>query len=444
LNKKIAAFCLTLFLGSTLLAAQTIDRFMFPVTTGKLKNGLSVILAEDDSLPVVTVAVAYRAGSIQDPSGKPGLAYLMENLMFRGSQDVPSREHFNFITRVGGMLNASTSEEMTIFYQTVPSNQLALVLWLESDRMRFLDLNEASFEQERKLLLDVVHQKRTSEPYAESQAIFDRMLYIDFPYSHPMLGTEEDIRNLTLEDVREFYATYYAPNNAVLCIAGNFNKPKASELVARYFETLPRGKDVNFAAEPFVYAKKQDIQSTEDPQALNPAAYMGFRVVPTAAKDLYTLKILDYLLMRGRSSRLPRRLLSPDNKIAYQLSGGIDQRGNRTAYQLFVIANNPYPYWINQCQNAIFSELEKLKSAFPPEEEIAKAKAMFKMDYLSQTATSSDRAIYLCREFFTLRNFLDLPLELGNHWKVTATDVVTIAHRYFNTDNSVILNVRTK
>lgn len=337
-NKKIATLLLGLLLISMRLTCQPVDRYAFPLTTGKLKNGLTVILAEDDSLPVVTVAVAYRAGSIQDPPGKSGLAYLMENLMFRGSADVPSRQHFNFINRVGGRLNASTSEDMTIFYQTVPSNQLALVLWLESDRMRFLDLNEANFEQERKQLLDAVRQRRTAEPYAESQAIFERLLYVDFPYSHPLLGTEDDVRDLTLEDARSFYGTYYIPNNAVLCIAGDFNKPKTVELVARYFENLPRGKDLSAASEPFTFAKKQDIQTTENSQALAPALYLGFRIVATAAKDIYTLGILDYLLMRGRSSRLSRRLLNPDNKIAYQLSGGIDQRRDRTAYKIFVVA----------------------------------------------------------------------------------------------------------
>jgi len=441
LYKKIAVFGLAISLASAGLSPQAVNKFSFPLSQYKLKNGLQVILSEDYSMPVVSVAVAYRVGSISDPPGKSGLAFLMRNLMFSGSVDVPQPQ-LNYINRVGGRLNAAASEDVTAFYQTVPSNQLALVLWLESDRMRYLELNEANFEQERNKLLEMVRQRKTSEPYSESELAFDQLVYVDFPYSHPLLGSEEDVRDLTLDDAKNFYSAYYVPNNAVLCVTGNFNKLKARELVARYFETIPRGKDISLPIEPFVFTKKQVVKTVEDSQALAPALYVGFRLVFFAPQDYYTLTILDYILMRGRSSRLPRRLLNPDNKIAYQLNGGIDYRRDRAACKIFVVANDPD--LAGQCQNAIFSELNKLKSAFPPETELDKAKNMFKRDYLNRTATSLDKAIYLCEAYFALRNFADLPLELDKYLKVTTEDIVTVAHRYFNTDNSLILNVRTK
>lgn len=137
-----------------------------------------------------------------------------------------------------------------------------------------------------------------------------------------------------------------------------------------------------------------------------------------------------------------RRLLGPDNKIAYQLSGGIEKRRDRFAFKIFVVANNLYT--INQCQSAVFSELDKLKTAFPSDAELTKAKNMFKRDYLDRIATTQDKAIFLCEKYIALGNLDDLPLELEKTIKVTKTDVVTVAHRYFTTDNSVILNVRTK
>jgi len=441
-DKKIGVTGLAIILAAGSLLSQAPNKYAFPFSQYKLKNGLQVILSEDDSLPVVSVAVAYRAGSIHELPGKSGLANLMKNMMFSGSADVPPQQHFNNINRVGGKLNASTTEDMSIFYQTVPSNQLALVLWMESDRMRFLEITEDSLEETRKDLLDVMRQRRSADPYLENQFSFDQLLYLDFPYSHPLLGSEDDLRNLTLDDVINFYATYYVPNNAVLCITGNFNKMKTGELIARYFETIPRGKDPSFVPAPYKYTKKQVIKTEEDSLALAPAFYMGFRLSLFAPNDVYSLTILDYILMRGRSSRLMRRLLGPDNKIALQLGGGIEKRRDRLAYKIFVVANGPY--WISQCQNAVFSELDKLKTAFPSDVELDKAKNMFRRDYLGRIATTLDKAIFLCEEYFSLRNLDDLPLELEKAMKVTNIDVVTVAHRYFTTDNSVILNVKTK
>jgi predicted Zn-dependent peptidase len=440
--KNIGVTGLAIVLAAGSLFSQAPNKYAFPFSQYKLKNGLQVILSEDDSLPVVSVAVAYRVGSIHELPGKSGLAYLMENMMFSGSADVPPQQHFNNINRVGGRLNASTTEDMSIFYQTVPSNQLALVLWMESDRMRYLEITEDSLEETRKDLLDVMRQRRSDDPYLENQFSFDQLLYMDFPYSHPLLGSEDDLRTLTLDDVKNFYATYYVPNNAVLCITGSFNKMKTGELIARYFETIPKGKDLSVVPLPFQYTKKQVIKTEEDSLALAPAFYMGFRLSLFAPNDLYSLTILDYILMRGRSSRMMRRLLGPDNKIARQLGGGIEKRRDRFVYKFFVVATDLY--WINQCQNAVFSELDKLKTAYPPDAELNKAKNMLRRDYLDRIATTLDKAIFLCEEYFFLRNLDDLPLELDKCMKVTNTDVVTVAHRYFTTDNSVILNVKTK
>jgi len=440
--KKIGVASLAIVMAAGSLAAQTADRYAFPFSQYQLRNGLQVILAEDESLPVVSIAVAYRVGSIHEPPGKSGLAYLMRNMMFSGSADIPPQQHFNNINRVGGKLNANTSEDMSIFYQTVPSNQLALVLWMESDRMRFLEITEDSLEETKKNLLDIRLGRRNDNPYLENQFSFDQLLYLDFPYSHPFLGSEDDIRNLTLDDVKNFYAAYYVPNNAVLCITGAFNRIRTKELIARYFETIPKGKDPSYVAEPFRYTKKQVVKTEENPLALAPAFYMGFRLSLSAPNDLYSLTILDYLLMRGRSSRIMRRLLSPDNKIAYQLEGGIEKRRDRFTYKIFVVANNPY--WISQCQSAVFSELDKLKTAYPSEAELAKAKNMFRRNYLDRIATTQDKAIFLCEEYFALPNLDELPLELEKYMKVTNPDVVTVVHRYFTTENNLILNIRTK
>jgi len=412
-----------------------------PLTHTRLRNGLEVIFSEDRSLPVVSVAVAYNVGSVHEPVGKSGLAYILENLMFSGSDNVAPFQHFQFINRVGGELSASASEDGIFFYQTVPSNQLALALWLEADRMKSLEISEGAFERARSALLDDLAQKK-SEPYYDSQLSFDQLVFSDFAHSHPVLGTEADVRNLTVEDVRAFHAGYYTPNNAVLCITGNFNAAGARELVNRFFETIPRGKDAETSFEPPVYVKRQVVRSFQDPLASSPAFHMGFRIAPRFSNDYYVLAIVDQILFGGRSSRLVRKLLGRDNKIAYQAGGKIDKRKDQSVYKLFCVVNNAAMG--DRCQEAIFAELDKLKQKILPDAELARYKTMFEHDYLERLSSSRERAIFLCESFLSLMKFDDVPLELGKHMRVTAFDIVGIINRYFTAENSIILNVKTK
>jgi predicted Zn-dependent peptidase len=281
-----------------------------------------------------------------------------------------------------------------------------------------------------------------NEPYFESFVAFDQYLYSDFAHSHSLLGSEDNIRNLTLEDVKSFYSTFYVPNNAVLCITGNFNALRTRELVARYFENIPPGKDVPQSFAPLVYTKKPIVASFVDRFAAAPAFHMGFRMASPISNDHYTLTIIDYILFRARSSRLIRRLLNPDNKIAYQVSGGIEQRKDRVTYKIFCVVNTPGMG--DQCQNAIFSELDKLKKIFISDDDLARYKTVFRQDYLGRLSTSMDKAIYLCESYLSLGNFDDLPLELEKFMKVSPNDIIPFVNRYFTVDNSVILNVKTR
>jgi predicted Zn-dependent peptidase len=200
----------SLFLfGGILLRAQEDESPLFEVTTFQLENGLQVILSEDYSLPLVSVVLAYNVGSIM--------------------------QHIHFISKIGGVLNAVTTEGRTIFYQTVPASQLALVLWLESDRMISLDIHPSKVKRTRDSLIEEIKQRKLDDPYFESSVLFDQLLYPNKAYSHPVIGSETDLREMTTEDVQDFYTKYYIPNNAVLCITGNFEKRKAIQLVREYF-----------------------------------------------------------------------------------------------------------------------------------------------------------------------------------------------------------------
>jgi predicted Zn-dependent peptidase len=402
---------------------------------------LKVVLSEDYSLPLVSVALAYQVGSIHEPPGKTGLAYFLENMMFMGSLNIGPMQHISYINRIGGEPNAGTTEDITYFYETVPSNQLALVLWLESDRMRTLDINAAKAERSRQALLDEIRQRKAGEPYFESSLAFDRLLFSDFSRSHPILGQEEDIRNLTVEDLKNFYSTYYVPNNAVLSIVGNIDLNRAKELVERYFETIPPGKDIPAPVPPEPRPKEQLAEVFQESLAPAPAFHLGYRVAPPYSPDFYTLAIIDYILLKGNSSRLYKRLVKKES-LAFYLSGGIEKRKDVAAFKVFAMSSSVSAETL--CQKAIFSEITRLRTTYVPEAEVEKAKNMFKKDYLTRFSSLLDRAIYLAEISFSPFGLEKAPQELGKYLKVTPLEIIGTINRYLTPENSILLDVKIR
>jgi zinc protease len=454
MSLKRVSVCLTLAAlafspGSVSGAAQaqiavpsSAARLEFPLVQYTLRNGLHVILSEDDSLPLVSVVVAYGTGPLREPLGKSGLAYLMENLMFQGSENVSPMQHINHIQRIGGEFNANTTFDKTYFYQTLPSNQLALALWLESDRMASLNINTSNVEQAKEALLAEHRQRRATEPYMESFFRFDQMLYPDYAYGHPLLGTDEDIKTITEEDVRAFYTTFYIPNNAVLCVSGAIDIPKAKELIVRYFETIPRGGDVPDppAPAPGASVEGADVRMKSS-LVPTPALHIGYRIGRLQAPERYSLKILDILMFRGKSSRLYKRLVKKE-RIALYLSGGVEERRGPAAFKIFLMSNNPV--MLDLCRKAIVSEIGKLRTNLVSEAELAKAKALFKMDYLNRLSTSLQRALFLCETRLSGEDPENLLREFSRYLGVTPMSIVGTVNRIFKPDNALILQLETK
>ncbi len=434
----ILGLYLFLFLGNFPAHGQDKQRLSFPIKQYKLENGLQVILSEDYSLPVISVAVAYNVGSINEPPGKTGLAYLLENLMFQGSQNVGRMQHISFIRKTGGDLNATTTEDKTIFQQTVPSHQLALVLWLESDRMKSLEITAANVEQAKETLIEEIHQRKATEPYLESSLTFDRLLYPNLAYSHPVIGNETDVRNLTVEDVKDFYSTFYTPNNAVLSIAGDIDKMKTEEDIRKYFHTIQKGKDIPLPSSSKLSDKEAIIISKKFLAPL-PGFHIGYRIASPYSQDFYPLKIIEYILLRGVTSRLYKKLIKR-TRIARSLSGSIEKRKELATFKIFVSSSNEI--MVQRSKKVIFSEINKLKSSLVSEKELRKAKNIFKMDYLNQYATSADKAVFLAEAFLSKKSLDDLPDELENYLSVDHYSLIRIMRRYFT--NEIVFDVTIK
>jgi len=413
---------------------------LFPINHYLLKNGLKVITSEDHSLPVVSVVVGYKVGSLNEKPGKTGLAYLLENLMFLGSENVGRMKHISFIQRIGGNLNAITAEDKTIFSQTVPSNQLALILWLESDRMRSLNIEADAVESIKSDLIEEIRRRRETEPYFESSIYFDHLLFPDFSYSHPVMGVEEDLRKVSHEDVKDFYSTYYIPNNSVLCITGDIDNQKTKELVIKYFEGIPRKDQPLPLPNPGFEDKESKFEEIKDLLAPSPGFYLGYRIGSLSSSDQYALSIIEYILLRGRSSRLLRKLIKKE-KTALQISGGIEKKGNLAAFKIFVTATNEF--LIEKNQKIIVSEIEKLKTSMVGENELQRAKNMFKADFFNQFKTTLEKALFLTEAYLSGKNLDSLPEYFERHMFVSQMEIISAANKCFSQGRK-ILNIKLK
>jgi zinc protease len=320
---------------------QSIPRLPFPLTSYQLENGLQVILSEDPSLPLVTVAVGYRAGPIDDQEGKSGLAYLLEGLMFSGSANVGRMQQYSFIQRVGGRLNAVTERDRTLYYQIVSSNHLATVLWMESDRMLSLALTTPNIERAKISMIEELNNLKRTNPYREGEDLFNRMIYPDFFYNSPIRGRSDELREISTEDVRNFYRIYYLPNKAVLFIVGNIDLNKTRELVNRYFRSIPKGPPVPERPAPSTRAPVAMNDSIESSLASSPGFMLGYIAPPPRSGDFYALRLVEYILFRGNSSRLYNKLVKKD-RVASQLEGRIEVRGEQAILRIFVLNNNEF------------------------------------------------------------------------------------------------------
>lgn len=365
----------------------------------------------------------------------------MENLMmFQGSRNIGPMQNINYLNRIGGEFNAETNAGKTIFSQTVPSNQLALVLWLESDRMNSLSINTSSVRQAKNSLIEEILLANSFNPYRESAVYFDQILYSNPAYSHPVIGNNiNDIRKINLDDVSEFFSKYYSPNNAVVSIVGNIDIDQTIELVRKYFESIPAGKKIT----PLNLEKPKETtdinQTFESLLPPSPGFYLGYRLSLPYTRDYYPLTIIDYLLFHGKSSRLYKRLLR--TRIAFHLEGGIEIRKDFTVFKLMALTNEEMMK--EKSRRTVFSEINRLRTNFVQEKELKKAKNMFKVDYLMQFETTLGKAIYLTKTFLD-KGYLDDPfLELSKYMHVTPSQINGAMNNYFS-KGSIFLDIKIK
>jgi predicted Zn-dependent peptidase len=276
----------------------------------KLDNGLRVVMLVDHASPTVAIDVVYDVGSRSELRGRTGFAHLFEHMMFQGSANVPRGDHFKLLTAHGGTMNGTTNADRTSYYEVLPSNELALGLWLEADRMKSLDVSEKNFENQRAVVKEEYRMRVANAAYAPAEIRLQELVYRGYwPYEHPLIGTMRDLDGAELSWVREFHSHWYAPNNAVLSVAGDFDDAECLALVRRWFgdaAPAPEPK-VDLPPAPEQAAPRHEV--VEDSHAKLPAVMLGWLVPPSGDPDHDALAMAARLLADGESSRLHRVLV---------------------------------------------------------------------------------------------------------------------------------------
>jgi predicted Zn-dependent peptidase len=354
--------------------------------------------------------------------------------MFQGSENVGPLQHIAFIQKIGGELNATTTPETALFYETLPSNQLALALWLESDRMKSLVITPAAIERTRSDLVIEHEDRQSSDPYLGTFSQFDTLLYPDPLYGHPLIGP--GMSDLTEAEIVEFHDTYYVPNNAALCIVGNIDVARTRELVVRYFDSIAPGPEIPFPPRP-VFKRENDavVRYVRAPGG-GTGFHMGFRFFPLQPGDIDCLRILECLLFEGETSRLRSRLLRRDLTARY-LSGTLDERPSVATLKIFCLATNAV--LVARSEKAILSEIDRLKANPVSLDELVKARRRFKIGYFDRLSTTLGKARYFIDAVFSGRGLDRLDQDLDAVLRVSPQALAAFAAKYFVPQNRVVL-----
>jgi zinc protease len=421
--------------------ADTINRppkFDYTMTT--LPNGLKVVMLEDHSTPIIHAEIWYHVGSKNEKPGRTGFAHLFEHMMFKGSKNVEPEGHPSWISSVGGQSNATTNEDTTIYWQTFPAQYLPLVLWLEADRMASLRIDEAVFKNEREVVKEERRMRIDNQPYGRLNEIVYNQAFTVHPYKHPTIGSMADLEAASIEDVRDFFKTFYVPNNATLVLVGDFETKAALKLVEQYLGRIPAGKPVprDIPKEP-AQTKERRVRLEENWPL--PAVVVAHHITYDGHPDAYPLHIASKVLSDGQSSRIYRKLVY-ESRIALAAYGG----GNIIEHPnlFFAVAIVQPGKTPEEAADALIAELDRLKKEPITAGELQQAKNQFARDYIFSRESNKDKAGQLGHAAVIHDDIKTADGEFDIFMNITQADVQRVANTYFTPENRLVLTIMPK
>ncbi len=403
-----------------------------------LDNGLEVILARDTTAPTVAVDIWYKVGSANDPEGKSGFAHLFEHMMFEGSPHIPDNGMDQLLEPVGGSSNAYVGTDYTVYYDTVPSHQLPLALWIEADRMGGLDVTQANLDNQRAIVIEELQRSYDNRPYGTAVKALITVPYSYEPYKRPAIGNIDDVNAAQIEDVIEFHRTYYVPNNATLVVAGDIDFDTTRALIEDLFGPIPRGDDPP-ALPGFVPVDQEEAEfiTIEDPFINLPALLVAYEIPPLVHEDFPALNVLSRVLSVGDSSRLAKRLV--DTGRALQADAWIFDNRGPGMFSFILIANVGVD--LAELEEASYEELQKIIDEGVPQEELDKVIAGIR----SRNILGLETALGLAESIQSVNYFTGDPhavfTGINRYQAVTSEDIQRVALEYLEESDRHVFNV---
>ncbi len=407
----------------------------------KLDNGLDALIVESHDAPVIDVQIWYHVGSKNEVPGRTGFAHFFEHLMFDGTKNIGANEFSDYIIRSGGTDNAYTTEDTTVFWETVPSTMLPVVLWLEADRMRNLEINEKVFNNERQVVEEERRLRFDNPPYGTVvETLYDHA-YTVHPYQHMTIGSMEDLNRASIQDIQNFYDTYYVPSNATVVIVGDVDWRQAAVDVQKYFGEVKGTSAGSRSPIPQEPEQKAERRVKMDLDVALPAFVEGYHMPADGTPDAYPLRLASKILSDGESSRIYTRLIY-DKQIAVQAQSSGNFTEDPNLFFVFAVMNGGHAPAEGETQ--VEAELTRLKTELVSDAELDKAKNQILRDFILSRQTAQSRGDELGYAAVVLKDPQLINTELQRFLNVTPQDIQRVARKYFVQENKTLVEVYPK
>jgi predicted Zn-dependent peptidase len=401
-----------------------------------LPNGLHVILHEDHSTPIVAVSVLYHVGSKNEDPKRTGFAHFFEHLMFEGSDNIKRGEYMKIVQNAGGQLNANTSFDRTFYYEVIPSNQLELGLWLESERMLHSKIDSIGVETQRKVVKEELKQRNENTPYGSILNEAFGHAFTVHPYKWTPGGSPEYINKAALQEFIDFYKTFYVPNNATLSVAGDITPAQAKIMIEKYFGSIPKGTKAIPRPTSVEPVKTAEVRDTVLDNIQLPAVIMAYHTPAQGSPDYYAVNMLATLLSQGKSSRMQKSIVDKQQKAVYAGAFPLpsEDPGLTLIFGITNMGISP-----TDLENAMNVEFDKTKKELISEEEFQKLRNQVENDFVSGNSKMVGIAENLANYYVYFKDANLINTEIDRYMKVTREDIQKAAQKYLTNENRVVL-----
>jgi len=405
-------------------------------TERTLANGLRVLSVVDHSSPTTAIQVWYHVGSKDDPPGRSGFAHLFEHIMFKSTKNMKSEMLDRLTEDVGGFNNAFTNDDVTVYYEVVPSNYLETLIWAEAERLSGLNVDDANFKSERDVVKEEYRQGVLAPPYGRFEYLLQEKSFLQHPYKRPTIGSIEDLDAASLKDVQEFHATYYRPDNATLLVVGDFDQAQLDAWVDKYFAPIAKPSRPLPRVEVKEPPRKSEIRLTEHGTNDLPAVGLTYLTPRQADPDSDALRVADTILSGGESSRLYNALVYTQ-QLAAEINSSAETREDASLFVLTAVLSEGKK--TEDAEKSLLAEIKKLQDAPVSAAELEKAKNQIITGQLRQRETSNGKALALGEAAVLLGDPSRVNTDLARLQAVTAADIQRVMKKYFTDTNRLVL-----